>query len=133
MENKLCKKCENKRCKEKDTSQKGIKRRREYYDKNKKLIIEKISIYQKTSRGKEITKKSVDLWQKNNKEKTLAEGKVKHAVKTGLLIKPKECSVCKKAGRIEGHHYDYNKPLDVFWLCTSCHNHVHTNIRRSGL
>lgn len=53
------------------------------------------------------------------------------AVKKGLLIRPETCSRCgaspkTKDGRsaIQGHHADYEKPLDVEWLCPKCHRAV---------
>ncbi len=47
---------------------------------------------------------------------------VGNAVRDGRLDKPDKCSRCgTKAPRIEGHHEDYSKPLDVTWLCTLCH------------
>lgn len=49
------------------------------------------------------------------------------AVKEGIVIKPSECSKCGETYGIEGHHTDYNKPLDVVWLCHKCHKHTHLN------
>ena len=49
---------------------------------------------------------------------------VEAAIKAGILVKPDACSICgcnKDEHRIEAHHYDYTKPLDVIWLCSSCH------------
>jgi len=47
---------------------------------------------------------------------------VSNAVRDGRLAKPCRCSRCgEKARRIEGHHEDYSKPLEVIWLCTLCH------------
>src|SRR5436190_12541655 len=62
-----------------------------------------------------------------------AYGKVTHARKKGLLPR-KPCVVCgdKKS---EGHHPDYNKPLDVVWLCQLHHAEMHKelrNARRAG-
>jgi hypothetical protein len=51
-----------------------------------------------------------------------AQAAVKRALKTGALVKPALCVECGQPGRrIEGAHHDYSKPLDVRWLCSSCH------------
>jgi len=63
-------------------------------------------------------------WGRRNPEKKRAQWAVFYAVKTGRLIKPDECSRCGRTGRIEGHHFDYSRPLDVEWLCTRCHGRV---------
>lgn len=46
------------------------------------------------------------------------------ALRCGVLIRPDVCSGCgcpSSEHRIEAHHHDYAKPLDVIWLCTPCH------------
>jgi len=52
---------------------------------------------------------------------------VESALRGGLLDRgPCESAAgggCR--GRIEGHHDDYNKPLDVRWLCVQHHNDWH--------
>lgn len=53
---------------------------------------------------------------------------VHRAVRDGHLV-PKPCEVCgatETVGphgkhRIHAHHPDYNKPLEVIWLCMPCH------------
>ena len=57
---------------------------------------------------------------------------VEKAIKKGALVNPGICSACRqpstfKDGRsgIQAHHDDYNKPVDVRWLCQSCHHEWH--------
>jgi hypothetical protein len=51
-----------------------------------------------------------------------AHGAVKRAIKQGKLVRPDACSRCGgTAKRIEAHHADYGKPLDIQWLCSGCH------------
>ena len=56
---------------------------------------------------------------------------VEKALKKGLLV-PRDCETCGetyrfKDGRtaVQAHHDDYNKPLDVTWLCQKCHHVWH--------
>lgn len=57
---------------------------------------------------------------------------LEYALKKGLVVVKKRCEDCKKIkvfkdGRIgvHAHHPDYNKPLDVMWLCQKCHHKWH--------
>lgn len=52
------------------------------------------------------------------------------AVARGTVIRPDNCQTCGKAGKIEGHHPDYSKPLDVMWLCPKCHRAEHREAYR---
>lgn len=67
-------------------------------------------------------------FQKNNKEKVRAHALLKRAVQKGIVIKPTRCERCSgefPIQKIQGHHEDYNKPLDVKWLCWLCHLKTH--------
>jgi hypothetical protein len=46
-----------------------------------------------------------------------------NAVKSGKVVKG-PCAVCGEK-RVEGHHFDYSKPLEVIWLCKAHHNAIH--------
>lgn len=58
-----------------------------------------------------------------NAPKIAARWKVKEAVRAGILT-PGPCQTCG-ATVTEAHHPDYSKPLEVQWLCRSCHSKVH--------
>lgn len=55
----------------------------------------------------------------------VAHNKIERAVKTGMVKKPNNCKECGSLGRLEAHHVDYTKPLDVVWLCVPCHRALH--------
>jgi hypothetical protein len=39
------------------------------------------------------------------------------------------CEVCEKNKLLQGHHEDYNKPLEVIWLCSRCHADEHNYLK----
>lgn len=62
-----------------------------------------------------------DRWRKANPEKKAAHAYVYRALKAGLLKRPDRCAVCLAIGPVEAHHEDYSMPLQVIWVCCSCH------------
>src|SRR3990167_9213661 len=55
----------------------------------------------------------------------VANEQLRYAVRKGKIKKPNICSRCLQefsVNKIQGHHEDYDKPLDVIWFCASCHN-----------
>ncbi len=67
-------------------------------------------------------------WKSRNREKHHAHTRVCKAVKSGVLIKPDKCSKCNKTTKVQAHHEDYSKRLDVIWLCISCHELEHARL-----
>ena len=57
-------------------------------------------------------------------EQRRARERLRDAVRYGKIAKP---SLCQRCGvetpkhLLDGHHSNYAKPLDVEWLCRSCH------------
>lgn len=65
-----------------------------------------------------------------NRLKIISRSLVNKALRKGLIEKSKACmwlytekSPCN--GRIEAHHQDYSKPLEVMWLCKKHHEIIH--------
>lgn len=61
-----------------------------------------------------------------------AQNMVEYAIRQGVLVRPSRCEQCGDSGamkdgrtRIQAHHCDYNKPLEVKWLCQKCHHMWH--------
>ena len=63
-------------------------------------------------------------WRINNPLGYASHLLLNSAVKKGIIIKPKTCSGCGRKTRLEGHHKDYLKPLEVQWLCSHCHHNL---------
>ena len=54
-------------------------------------------------------------------KKHRARAALNRAVRRGILIRPSVCSQCKRKRKTTAHHNDYDKPLEVEWLCYECH------------
>jgi hypothetical protein len=59
-----------------------------------------------------------------HRDKCRAYDAVKYALKKGRLQKG-ACQHCGATEHVHAHHEDYSKPLDVIWLCPSCHLDEH--------
>ena len=53
---------------------------------------------------------------------------VQNAVRAGLLVVPWICEQCGANERLDAHHDDYSKPLEVRWLCRPCHAKHHVEV-----
>lgn len=49
---------------------------------------------------------------------------VNRAIKRGDMVRG-ECEGCGTDVKVQGHHEDYDRPLDVRWLCAPCHAKEH--------
>lgn len=66
-------------------------------------------------------------WRKANPEKVFAHKMVAAALKAKKIKNPGYCQKCKtKTNYLDAHHEDYRKPLDIIWLCISCHRKIHS-------
>jgi hypothetical protein len=98
------------------------------YDKKRNALPHRVKArkeYIKTENGKKARTKAKINYRKHYPMKYAAHVIVTKAIKTGTLIKQNNCSECNSTYKIEGHHDDYTKPLDVRWLCELCHKTWH--------
>jgi hypothetical protein len=78
--------------------------------------------YLATEKGKAARNRAQVNYRKRNRKKQLAHDAVAYAVRMKVLI-PSPCWVCGKVA--QAHHPDYDRPLDVVWLCDMHHKQVH--------
>ncbi len=117
--------------------EKRLEQGRNSYHKNKDKIAKRRQIKRCTPEGREKSRirmqewrkrfpekvrLSVKKWQQTYKIRHNAHQKVHRAIEDRILIRSNTCQECGKMGKTEGHHEDYNKPLDVIWLCKLCHS-----------
>lgn len=43
------------------------------------------------------------------------------AEQLGLIVRPLCCSWCRRRQRLHRHHWSYDEPLNVTYLCADCH------------
>lgn len=104
-----------KECTKKDVRENRAARREQYseyersrfHDPSRK---EKVSGYMKRHRER-------------NPEKYAARIAVGNAVRDGRLTRL-PCEECGATDRVQAHHEDYSRPLDVRWLCFKHHREV---------
>jgi len=109
---------------QKENKEKVNEYRRKWNEKNK----DKTRTYQENNREK------INIWQRSYtkqehvKFRKRANAKLNYHVKRGNIFKPELCSICGEKKRVESHHHDYEKPLDVIWVCRKCHVSIHHNL-----
>lgn len=67
-------------------------------------------------------------YEKKNLDKKRCHKMVHYAIDRGRMVRPTSCPKCGKQKDIHAHHEDYSKPLEVQWLCSTCHVRLHKEI-----
>ena len=120
--NRVCKECMKKRVSEYQRTEIGRKVHNKANRKwGKSLSGKKCKkAYKHTEKGR-ATERRYGRKLRRVSNKSQARALVNMYVRRGKLVKPYRCSRCGKVGPVEGHHADYNFPLQVEWLCRECH------------
>lgn len=111
-----------------------------YFRNNKEVCLEKMRLKnretykpgqkysrQSPSRTREMRAEYQRQYRAQHGERSRARKAVMTAIANGTLI-PKPCERCGFGLGVHAHHEDYSKPLDVNWLCQTCHGRRHREI-----
>lgn len=149
--NQKCKICCRIRNKNKKRSKKSIEKNKEYKSewqkKNRKILNERLRKrykdnieksrsqarnravkYRRSDEYKDKKNAYDKIYRRVSPEKANARDKVRRAIKKGKLFRSSFCQLCRKNSFTHAHHEDYNKPLDVIWMCPTCHISHHRNL-----
>ena len=85
--------------------------------------------YLATEKGKAARQRAQVTYRQKHKKKAQAHGIVAYALKRGTLIR-QMCHICGSE-ESQAHHPDYDRPLDVVWLCQSHHKQAHALVERA--
>ena len=120
-----CKDCHKKKMKENREENADYYRA---YDaarfKNDPKVAERHKRYQATEQGKGSLLKAKLKYISQKPEARAAHVILGNAVRDGRVYKQLICKACgahPKRRNMHAHHEDYAKPLDVVWLCSTCH------------
>ena len=124
----MCKICQ------KEHYQLNREKRKEYVQMNKETIKEYQKAYKKqySQLNREKMRDYRKQYYHRNPEKQIVRNMLNNAVKSGKVHKPVFCSSCEGDKHLEAHHTDYTKPLEVLWLCRSCHVDLHRGLREES-
>ncbi|MBS0654123.1 MAG: hypothetical protein JSR39_11435 [Verrucomicrobia bacterium] len=104
-----------------------LSKRRELYRINRENILKKENERRKTPEFRAYARGYQQKLRKERKELIYSWSLVAKAIKKGKMIKGDKCELCGSVCKIEGHHADYSKPLEVQWICKKCHVNLHKN------
>ena len=98
---------------------------------NRNKNLEKIRAYDR-ARGKEPERIKTNTeinraWRAEDKRRQLGHAAVAKAIRNGSLLRL-PCVRCGEKKSL-AHHEDYDKPLEVMWLCQPCHKQRHKELK----
>lgn len=103
---------------------------KDYLDKTKAKRLESLRLWKKRNRTRVNAARRAR--HQANPLKERAHKLVAYAVKTGRLVRPRQCECCHKAKKVSGHHFDYSLPFFLTWLCDDCHRFIHNLMTQMG-
>lgn len=83
--------------------------------------------YQQSEKGKAAHARACKAYRERNKKRYSAHNTLNNALRDGRVFKH-ECMIC--GADSQAHHTDYDRPLDVVWLCDEHHKEAHRLTKR---
>lgn len=103
---------------------------RDRYWKNRESLLEKA---RKRPSYRKVDNEKANTYRLKNLDKARARQAVSRALKNGRLIKPFRCSLCNSEEKLDAHHADYERHLDVVWVCRTCHKKLHSKFFKTTM
>jgi hypothetical protein len=101
----------------------------ERYQREKTVRSARQKEYIKTPDGKAAHAKAVEKWKSENKVRRAAQVILGNAVRDGRVTPWPVCAMPECCSKPEAHHPDYDRPLDVVWLCPAHHKQAHALVK----
>lgn len=99
------------------------------YDKKRANLPHRVQAraeYVKTESGKEAHNRATKQWNISHPNRRAASHIFNNALRDGK-VRRHPCFVC--GAKAHAHHPDYDRPLDVMWLCPKHHKKTHQLIK----
>lgn len=81
--------------------------------------------YQQTDAFAKSHNAAVKRWEAKHPERKRASTTVGNAIRDGRLVPWPVCAIPECNCKPQAHHPDYDRPLDVVWLCQAHHKQAH--------
>jgi len=108
---------------------------REDVTTNRNAKIDKVRAYDRlrgvTQKRIKSNTRNTKRWRAKSPRKYAAHNLLNNAIRDGKL-KSKPCERCG-AEKVHAHHENYDKPLEVVWLCTVHHHQRHKEMKAAGI
>jgi hypothetical protein len=94
-----------------------------YSDRHPGLLAERARAFRATH--PDVIQARNSAFSRTKPNQKAANNALNNAIRKGEIVRPDACESCGRECRPHGHHPDYAKPLEVRWLCPSCHKRAH--------
>jgi len=118
-----------KRCTQEDVSRNYRKNIDHYkaYERSRNQLPHRVTAkvaYQKTEQGQDAHGRASKKYRRQHPNRAYAHQTLGNAIRDGR-VQRQPCFICGIRENVQGHHYDYSKPLSVIWFCENHHLWLH--------